>query len=298
MQDTAYYLLAALVLLSIGLPAAANYFLFRPALVLAKWIRWALFAGLFAAFMEVTGWSTRPVSVHLVLGAATWFLLETGYNWLIIGALSRSPLPLFPEFRENRDGDEWPVNQRYLTIKDWLRDNGFKKIASLKAELFEDNYLRASVYQSTDARVRIQILFIPKGRNATEACFSINSISADEQRLITDNHSLPFGGFYPENWFHARKPMISSLPQLLRLHYKRVDAASFEGLAYDTDALPELNWQQYQLETLNINNGIIVPRPQQENEGKLTGEGRYRIWLEMWILSYFGKARSARVSNN
>ncbi|MGB0344229.1 MAG: hypothetical protein ACPGGJ_02450 [Coraliomargarita sp.] len=296
LQDSAYYLLAALALLSVGLPAAGNRFFFPPALVFAKWIRWALFAGLFAALMEATGWSIRPVSTHLIVGAGLWFLLETGYNWLVIGALSRSPLPLFPEFRENRDGDEWPADQPHLRIKDWLRDNGYSRIAALKAELYQENYLRASVYQSSDARTRIQILFIPKSRNGASAFFSINSISTDGRRLITDNHSLPFGGYYPENWLHSRKPLVGSLARLLRLHNKRAADASFELADFDSGALPELNGQQRLLENLNIENGIIVPLPRQEEEGKLTGEGRYRIWLEMWLLAYFGKARSERAS--
>jgi hypothetical protein len=297
MHDSTYYLLVALALLAVGLPRISTYFLFPPAGVWAKWIRWALFSGIFAALMETTGWSTRPQWVHLLIGAGLWVLLETAYNWLVIGALSRSPLPLFPKFRDNSDGDEWPAQARFIRMKDWLRENNYTSIAALKAELFEDNYLRVSVYENREEGLRIQVLFIPKGNNSSSVFYSINSIAADDRRLITDNHSLPFGGYYPDSWQHVRKPMVGSLPRLYRIHRKRAAKIAFESADFTEKPLDELNGQQRYLENLNIHSGIIVPLPKQEEDGMLTEKGRYRIWVEMWLIAYFGKARSVCVTS-
>ncbi|MGC6454977.1 MAG: hypothetical protein ACON39_01530 [Coraliomargaritaceae bacterium] len=297
MQDTVYYILVSLALLTVGLPRIGTFFLFPPALVLAKWIRWVLFSAIFAVLMETTGWSARPQWVHLIIGAGLWFLLETGYNWIVIGALSRSPLPLFPKFRENSDGDEWPAQARYIRLKDWLRENNYRNIAALKAELFEENYLRVSIYENRESGVRIQVLFIPKGNNTSSVFFSIHSIAADESRLITDNHTLPFGGFYPDNWLHLRKPLQGSLSSLHQLHCKRVAKIGFQSTNFSTSPLEELNSQQRHLENLNIHNGIIVPLSKQEEDGMLTEKGRYRIWVEMWLITYFGKAKSVCAPN-
>lgn len=297
MHDTTYYLLVALALLAVGLPRISNHFLFPPAGVWAKWIRWALVSGVFAVLMETTGWSTRPLWVHLLIGAGLWFLFETVYNWLIIAALSRSPFPLFPKYRENSDGDEWPAQARFIRMKDWLRENNYTSIAALKAELFEDNFLRVSVYENSEEGIRIQILFVPKGNNSSSVFYSINSLGADDARLITDNHSLPFGGYYPDSWLHLRKPMVGSLSCLCRIHRKRASKLAFESIGFTEKPLDELNDQQRYLENLNIHSGIIVPISKQEEDGMLTEKGRYRIWIEMWLIAYFGKARSHRVAN-
>ena len=67
---------------------------------------------------------------------------------------------------------------------------------------------------------------------------------------------------------------------------------NFTPIDFPTKPLDELNGQQRHLENLNIHSGIIVPLSKQEEEGMLTEKGRYRIWIEMWLIAYFGKARS------
>ena len=139
--------------------------------VCARWMRWFLFAALFAFVLQITEWSLRPDWVHFIVGGLLWFLLETGYNWIAIKALSSSDLPLFPSFKTNLDGDEWPAEKRLLELKDWFGKEDFKRLSALKAELFEGTYLRASIYESSDHLTRIQVLFIPKQKGDTVAFF-------------------------------------------------------------------------------------------------------------------------------
>jgi hypothetical protein len=216
--------------------------------------------------------------------------LETGYNWIAIKALSRSNLPLFPEFTENTQGDEWPAEKQFIEVKDWLREKDFKRLKALKAELFQGSYLRASIYEDPDRETRIQILFLPKSKGGSVACFTITSLAESGERLITDNLFLPYGGYYPENWSLCRRPLIGSLPRLIRVHNQRITQHSFEPIAMEEDALVELNDQQRILERLNTDTGFLVPRQHREEEGKITPEGRYRLWKEMWTLAYFGKS--------
>jgi len=65
---------------------------------------------------------------------------------------------------------------------------------------------------------------------------------------------------------------------------------SAEPVVIDDSALEEMNEQQRILERLNTETGFLVPRPCQEEEGKLTADGSYRLWKEMWLLAYFGKS--------
>jgi len=288
--NTDLVLLAILATLSIAFPWLAMRTGVPFWTVAGRWVRWIFFAGAFAYLLEAAGLSYRPFWVHFVTGLAVWFVLETGYYWLAIKALSRSELPLFPSFRENREGDEWPADPRSIEIKEWLRENRYKRLCALKAELFEGACLRASIYEAPDGFTRLQVLFIPQRKGDAIACFTLTTNGREGRRLITDNHFLPYGGYYPEAWDVSRKPLIGSLPRLVRHHHHRLLRGDLLPEPFEDDPLEELNTQQRILERLNTETGFLVPRPRQETEGRITSEGRYRLWKEMWLLAYFGKS--------
>lgn len=289
---TVKYSLIALAVLTIFL-SRINAQREAPVLMLVnRWLRWLLFTGFFAYFLREFELSFRPDWVHLVTGFMLWFLLETGYNWIAIHVLSRSGIPLFPKFKLNRDGDEWPTESRFDKIKNWLERKRFKRLVVLKAELFEDMALRTSIYESPDRRVRLQILFIPLRNNKASAFYTLSTNGKEGRRLITDNHSLPFGGYYPENWNFVRKPLIGSLEKLFRLHDKRLTKAGFEPVPFEDDPLTELNHQQNLLERLNTKRGFLNPLQYWEENGRLTYDGRYRLWKEMWLIAYLGRSVS------
>lgn len=258
--------------------------------LLNRWLRWLLFAGIFAYLMRVFELSMRPDWVHLVTGFMLWFLLETGYNWIAINALSRSDIPLFPKFKVNQDGDEWPAAACFESAKRWLEQNNFKRLAALKTELFENMFLRASIHESPDRSTRLQIMFVPRGKNGSSAFYTLSTNGQNNARLITDNHSLPFGGYYPESWNFVRKPLVGSLEKLFRLHEKRLVDTKFEPVPFEDEPLEELNRQQNMLEHLNTKFGFLNPLQQREENGRLTYDGRYRLWKEMWLLAYLGKS--------
>jgi hypothetical protein len=261
-------------------------------ILLGRWVRWLLFATLFAFFLRAFELSFRPDWVHFVTGIAVWFLLETGYYWIAIKALSRSEIPLFPSFQINNDGDEWPADKHLIEVREWLRNEQFTRVSALKAELFDSTFLRASIYESADQLTRIQILFIPKRNGGATACYTISTNGKNDRRLITDNLFLPFGGYYPEGWNLARKPLIGSLKRLLKLHRQRLIKSNLEPIAFEAEPLEELNDQQRVLEHLNLETGFLTPRQYQEEAGKISYDGRYRLWKEMWLLAYLGKSVS------
>jgi hypothetical protein len=260
--------------------------------LVGRWLRWALFAGVFSYFLRSLEISFRPDWVHFITGLAIWFILETGYYWIAIKALSRSEIPLFPSFKKNTDGDEWPADPLLIKVRDWLREEGFTRLSALKAELFEETFLRASIYESTDKLTRLQILFIPKRKGGATACYTLSTNGQNECRLITDNLFLPFGGYYPEGWNIVRKPLIGSLQRLLKLHRLRLIKSSLKPIPFEDEPLEELNDQQRILERLNLETGFLTPRQFQEEVGKISYDGRYRLWKEMWLLAYLGKSVS------
>lgn len=256
-----------------------------------RWLRWMLFALFVAETNARFAWLDRPYWV--VAGAAflVWFLLESGFNWLRVSAISLSPLPLFPKFTANTSGDEWPVQERLLRVRDWLRDNRFTPVQALKAEVGGGIWLRVSVYQNHDRTIRLQVAFLPQDSGAITVCYSLSSETQSGRRYVTDNFFLPFGGFYPENWLVLRNPWRRSLPRLVALHLQRLADAGETPVAWDGEPLDDLNRQQQAMEQVNTELGFLLPHADREEHGKITPEGRFRVWQEAWLLDYLGLPR-------
>lgn len=255
-----------------------------------RWLRWLVFAFGAALLCRTYELVDRPYWVLAVVFFVVWFLTETLYNWLMITAESLSPLPLFPRYVENNSGEEWPVQPRLLRVREWLRTQGFRQVQALKAEIGGGIFLRASVYQDAAATVRVQVTFLPHANGAISVCYGLTSIAADGSRYVTDNLYIPFGGFFPENWFVERRPWSRSLPALLQRHRARL--AGVEIVPFASEPVTEINTAQHELDLLNTELGFLHPHAQREDLGKFTQAGRYRVWKEIWMLNYLG--RSAR----
>jgi hypothetical protein len=223
-------------------------------------------------------------------GFLIWFLVETLYNWLRIAALSVSPFPLFPRYVLNSSGEEWPVQPRFLKIREWLRAQGFRQVQALKAEVGGDIYMRVSVYQDEASLLRVEVTFLPQNNGAIDVCFSLTSMALDGARYVTDNLYVPFGGFYPEDWFVDRRPCCRSLPRLLALHRRRISAMGRGLVPFSVEPMADLNDAQRELDRVNTELGFLNPRGAREDHGKISNEGRYRVWKEIWMLNYLGRA--------
>ncbi|MBP6508843.1 MAG: hypothetical protein KA257_14880, partial [Opitutaceae bacterium] len=253
-----------------------------------RWIRWLVFGFGGAYICRDFELLDRPYWALVVLFLLAWFLFETLYNWLGIQALSVSPLPLFPRYAINTGGEEWPTQPRLLKIREWLRAQGFKPVQALKAEIGGGIYLRVAVYQDAAATTRIQVTFLPQAGGAIGVCYSLSSVTLDGSRFVTDNFYIPFAGFYPETWFVERLPLRRSPARMLARHRTRL--AREKLAAFDDGPLHDLNVQQHELDQLNTQLGFLNPHAEREEFGKISQAGRYRVWKEVWMLEYFGRA--------
>lgn len=260
--------------------------------IVDRWLRWLVFSLGTAQLMLEFDLIDRPFWALALAFFLLWFLGETLYNWLAITAHSLSPLPLFPRYGINKSGEEWPVQPRLLKIREWLRAQGFRQTQALKADLGGGVFLRVSIYQDAQATVRLQVTFIPQSTGAISICYAVTSMTEDGSRYLTDNLYIPFGGFYPENWYVERAPWRRSLSRLLARHRARLTAAGATPVPNPTEPLADLNTVQHELDQLNTELGFLYPHAEREDLGKFTQEGRYRVWKEIWMLNYLG--RSAR----
>ncbi len=284
------YLILAAILASL-IMAQVNQRVASPLLSIAdRWLRWFVFAFGAAQVCQDFEFVDRPYWAMVIFFFLLWFLGETLLNWLSIHALSVSPLPLFPRYVANQGGDEWPTQRRALELRDWLRAQGFKQAQAMKAEIGGGIYLRVSVYQNADATIRVQVTFIPQASGAVTICFAVTSLTADDSRYVTDNLYVPFAGFYPEHWFVERVPLCRSIARLLARHAERLAAAGETAVPFTVDPMSDVNQSQGELDRLNTEMGFLHSQQDRDDLGKITHEGRYRVWKEIWMLNYLGRA--------
>jgi hypothetical protein len=255
-----------------------------------RWLRWILFALFAAETNDQLALVDRPFWVVAFLVFLLWFLLESGFNWLKVSAISLSPLPLFPRYVVNSGGDEWPTQQRLLKVRDWLRDNRFTPVQALKAEIGGGIWLRTSVYHNHDNTQRLHVLFVPQENGAITVCYSLATLTTGTRRYVTDNLYIPFGGFYPESWHVDRNPWRRNLARLVAHHRQRLEKSGETALTWENSPIDDINQQQQHMEMINTELGYLLPHADREEYGKITPEGRFRIWKEAWLLNYFGIA--------
>lgn len=285
--DPAYFIVAGGIVAL--LLSYLNRTLASPVLaIMCRWLRWISYSSAMAWLCHYLEWSSRPLWVLTVTAFLLWLILETVYNWFAISALSQSSVPLFPRFVENGSGEEWPTIPRIVAVRDWLRRNKFTQVQALLADIGNGVQLRLSVYHDAEAKLRIQVLFIPLNATNVTVCFSVNSETESGMRYTTDNLFLPFGGFYPENWSVERRPWTRKLSHLVAVHHKRLQEDSQVPVSWDSAPLDDLNDQQRDLDRLNTELGFLFPQGMRDEYGKMTFEGRYRIWKEVWLLNYLG----------
>lgn len=256
-----------------------------------RWLRWILFAVFAAQANQQLGFIDRPEWVIALAAFLGWFLVESAFNWLKVSAISLSPLPLFPRYVVNTSGDEWPTQKRLLKVRDWLRDHRYTPVQALKAELGGGIWLRTSVHHNAAGTIRLHTLFVPQESGAITVCYSLTSKTAGGRRYVTDNLYIPFGGFYPESWHVERTPWRRGLARLVARHEKRLAEAGEKAVAWDTSPIEDINQQQQQLEMINTELGYLQPHADREEYGKITPEGRFRVWKEAWLLDYLGVAQ-------
>ncbi|WP_043585206.1 hypothetical protein [Geminisphaera colitermitum] len=266
--------------------------------IVNRWLRLLIFSLGGAVVIRGLEWTDRPLPALALALLLVWFLGDTIYSWLAIKALSLSTLPVFPRFSVNSSGEEWPTDPRFLRVRDWLRREGFKQVQSLRAEITPNLPLRTSIYQDAEARIRLQVSFLPQQASAIAMCLQFASNTTGGQRIVTDNLFLPFAGFLylpvvgfnPENWVVHRLPLCRSPQKLLAHHQERLARVGDASCPWTTEPLSDLTGQQIELEQINTELGFLFPPRDREEHGKITYEGRYRVWKECCFLNYFGRA--------
>jgi hypothetical protein len=87
-----------------------------------------------------------------------------------------------------------------------------------------------------------------------------------------------------------RRPCCRSLSRLLTIHRKRIAAMGRPLAPFSVEPLADLNNAQRELDQVNTELGFLNPQGAREDHGKISHEGRYRVWKEIWTLNYLGRS--------
>ncbi|OIO59892.1 MAG: hypothetical protein COX01_05310 [Verrucomicrobia bacterium CG22_combo_CG10-13_8_21_14_all_43_17] len=256
--------------------------------IVNRWVRWGLVSFIGAYFLKAFEIADKPFWVLLVVCFLAWFLLETVYMWLGISALSKSSVPLFPSYQKNNTGEVWPARKRFIELKEEIRRLGFSNEVPLMAKILGEVNMFVIVMDDEPGLRRLQVVFLPRRDGAFSVHFVVTSLFKSGGRCMTDNIFMPFGGFYPSNWYVRRKPLTTSLSRLLEVHDQQVKMLGKELEKWVEEPLVDLNQQQRMLQQLNMKKGFLLPPSLVEEYGKITNEGRYRLWKEIWLMNYLG----------
>ncbi|PWU06239.1 MAG: hypothetical protein C5B43_02115 [Verrucomicrobia bacterium] len=282
------YILLILVLTSGSIIYANNYCRSPFLTILNRWITWILVSLLTGYFLKKWELSEKPFLLLSCTGFLVWFLIETILVWLNIRMLNFSSIPFFPRFSMINGQIPWPNQKRSIALKEFLRLNGFKEIQSIKTSILGSISLNSPIYKDSTGKILLQLLFVPQKNDIINIYYILISTTKEGNRFITDNLSLPFGGYIPENWIKRRKPLCNSLKTLLKHHQKTLKNSKETIISWENSPLDEINRQQSFLEYYNIKAGFLHPTNLHDVYGKLTAEGRYRLWKQFLFLRYLG----------
>ncbi len=258
--------------------------------IFSRWARWLLFTFGFAFVALEFEWvvAQRPLWILLAISFLIWFLIQTIYVWFAIRRFSLADLPVFPKFVLREDLGEWPTQSQFIHLREWLRKKGYEQIEASHAFLGEETLLRTFNFEDSEKTVRIQVVFTPSEPGPTQAIFTLSSLTSKGLRYVTDNAFLPRAEILPTNWKLKRTPLVRSIAKLETTHLETMKKTGEEFLAWEETPLEDANEQQRIIEKTNVDKGILFAKHLRERNGTFTSEGRYRMWLELWWLKYFG----------
>ncbi len=256
--------------------------------VARRWFGFSAMSCLCGYVLFRFGWIDRSLPICLAVSGLGLLLIETAYQWMLVRALSRSEWPLFPRFKSTGDGTGWPVDRKILRIKGRLESLGYRTRDILEAPIFPEFVVRLYTMENASRTIRAQLLCLPRGRRSPSCYISFLSTDADEQRRVTDNVAVPFGGYYPSKWSLQRHPWMESPRRLEALHQRGIEKSGFVVVPFESEPLEDINASQELLESVNRESGFLRSR-MDDSPDRISSDGRYRIWKEILLVNYLGR---------
>lgn len=279
------------VSLILSLALRRFYDSWRTSRVVAAWLN-TLAAAFFVAYVLDIFIDSRAWYVELAMGFFITLILYSAFLRIYIAFLSEHFARRFPRRKET--GNSWKIGAYYADLKERIEALGFSLLASSKTvdEAYDGILAYNTYFYSPQKRLFLSVEFpFPDSTNEIVAHFVSKLCIGDSPKVfyfLTRNAHRPMGLFAPDGWSYANFPMQPDMFEILKIHEKRVESARGRALAIDENPLDFVREMENDWLNANVEYGTLTPHADVESEGILTSEGKYRLWIESLLLTYFG----------
>lgn len=268
------------------------YFHFRYLQVIGAWLNTLAGAFILAYLFDLL-FETSHFCIELSMGFFTAIILYSFFVRFYVSMISSRFSRRFPIRRQTPNS--WKIGSYFSDLKKRIEDSGFKKISSSKT--IDENYTLILAYTtyflSNDNTILLSVEFtLPESTNemASHIVSKVRLKDSSEFYIITRNANRPIGLFAPENYRYVNYPMCADIFKILSIHKKRIEMLDAEPIAIDYDVLDFVRSLENDWQKANLEYGILNTQNDISEKGILSCEGKYRLWIEILLLTYFGYA--------
>jgi hypothetical protein len=257
-------------------------------IILIRWIRWCAISTAIGCILKLYSAPAAPFGLLFVTGLLGWFILESAVTWRQVRRLGSMDASIFFRYEDIGEGNLWPNSPDLRSARDPLERNGFSLEGLARVDLVGRLLFLCPIFLSHDRQIRLVMRFpMPMGAPIPPHLF-FYSTTADGKILVTENFGGIFGGHYPSHWEVRRRPLQRNVGKILASHRRRAVGRSMAAL--ESPPVAALNALQGDLLAENLRRSFVI---QTSTAGaqtlRLGAEAGFRIWLEIWLLRYFGR---------
>ena len=235
----------------------------------------------------------HSLPLRITMAFLIFFLLQTLIYWIFICIEynDTSSSELFFKFKKS--DVSWSDQKEHIEIKKALETLGFKQSGVFESEKrgnIEDEVIADTIYlfsfDSSDLLTRIFITFLPMGETLYMMS-SVESLSECNTKIITESGCVFTGLLNPSDYDVKQIDFEGHPLKILKTHQLRIAKKSVKIKRLADDILTSINQSVNDSIQANIDAGIVNPLRCWSDNGVLTSDGKYRLWLAMIRLYYF-----------
>ena len=261
---------------------------FRYALRILRVVVYSLAGGVALNFF----FPEHPLYLRVAIALLIYFLLQTLLYWVAVSndivSIFHPILPL----KFKKSDVSWSSQKKHIQIKTALETLGFKQsgtfetVSSLEFEEYVSNVIYLFTFDHPGISTRLFVWFVPFGE-AFCMISSAETLMSDDTSIITESNCF-FTGLESPSYCDVERLAFDVSPlKILRRHFIRLKKTNRATQPLEKDILESINNREKEIIATNIMNGFINHISEWEENGMLTSNGKYRVWLAMIRSSYF-----------
>ncbi|MDR2576554.1 MAG: hypothetical protein LBC42_00690 [Puniceicoccales bacterium] len=256
-----------------------------------RWIRWGTIGFILACLLKIFSVPQAPFALLLSTGLLLWFLAESAVIWSHVYRCNVAEMPLGARYTVAENRTLWPNSHTWRLGQELLQSAGFEMECLASVDVNNAPFLLCPILISKDRRMRLVMRFSLNPSSRILPSAMLYSIDRSGTVFLTENSCAVFAGYYPTTWNVSRRPLVQSLMKLHALHCRKTKHASpMELLEPAVDSLNSL--QQMLLEENILKNFLLSVQTNGKKVFYLAEDAGFRIWLEAFLLRYFGRPLS------